>query len=209
MSINKALGAFRLLVSASIVFSIGWQVQDRLIHDLFRPSEYFAFFTIDSGMIAAVAMAVAGVRSLRGMPVTQLLNRVLLSVVSYEIVVSVVYNLLLRGSANDVRDGNYHWPQAPNEILHVWAPIFIFLDFLITTKGVRFKEVFWVLLFPVAWAVFSAIRGVITGWWPYWFIDPTGPDGVPGMLKYIAGILVFLLVAGGLALSLNKLVRRR
>ena len=209
MNIQRAAGAFRLLISAAIIFSIAWQVEDRVVNNVFRPGEYFAYFTIDSGMVAAVALAVAGARALSGKRDTVLLNRVRLSVVSYEIVVAVVYNALLRGMPGDVRDGNYMWPQTPNEILHVWAPILILLDFVITTYGVKFKEIFWVLLFPLAWAAFSIVRGIATGWWPYWFIDPTDKGGVPQMVGYIIGIMVFMLVSASVALGLNKLVRRR
>jgi hypothetical protein len=58
------------------------------------------------------------------------------------------------------------------------------------------------------WLVFSVIRGTITNWWPYWFINPNGDAGVVGMLSYIAAIAVFFLILGFAVLGLKKLNQR-
>jgi hypothetical protein len=139
------------------------------------------------------------------------MNRVRLSVATYAIVVGVVYNALLRGLPGSPADGNYVWPQPPNEILHVWALIFIFLDFAIMTfaNPPRFKQMFWVWVFPLAWVVFTIIRGIATGWWPYWFLDPTDKGGVPQMVEYIFGIMAFMLISAIIVTGVAKLVRRR
>ena len=194
----KAIALVRLAAAAAIFGSIVWQISDRLANNLFRPGEYFAYFTIDSSLIAAVALAVSGVWAWLGRDETKLLHLVRLSVVTSATIVAVVYNALLRGMANLPADGDYVWPVLPNEILHVWGPIVILLDWLLVRGYSRLpiKASFWVLVFPGTWAVFSLIRGFITGWWPYWFIDPTGDGGVGGMLTYIGGIMVFFIVVG-------------
>ena len=194
----KAIALVRLAAAAAIFGSIVWQISDRLANNLFRPGEYFAYFTVDSSLIAAVALAVSGVWAWLGREETRLLHIVRLSVVASATIVAVVYNALLRGSANLPADGDYVWPVLPNEILHVWGPIVILLDWLLVRGYARLpiKASFWVLVFPGAWAAFSIIRGLISGWWPYWFIDPTGDGGVGGMLTYIGGIMVFFIVIG-------------
>jgi hypothetical protein len=202
----KTAGVVRLLTAASLIFAMGWQITDRLAHNVFRPGEYFAYFTIDSSMFAAVALAVAGVWALQGKPETKVLNRVRLSVSTYAIVVGVVYNALLRGLPGSAADAGYVWPQTPNEILHVWALIFIFLDFAIMTfaNPTRFNQIWWVLLFPLTWVVFTIIRGILTGWWPYWFIDPNDPGGLPQMIQYIFGIMAFMLVSAAISVAVMK-----
>jgi hypothetical protein len=194
----KAIAIVRLAAAAAIFGSIVWQISDRLANNLFRPGEYFAYFTIDSSLIAAVALAVSGVWAWLGRDETRLLHLVRLSVVTSATIVAVVYNALLRGMANLPADGDYVWPVLPNEILHVWGPIVILLDWLLVRGYARLpiKASFWVLVFPGAWAVFSVIRGLISGWWPYWFIDPTGDGGVGGMLTYIGGVMVFFILVG-------------
>ena len=62
----------------------------------------------------------------------------------------------------------------PNEIIHTYVPVLIFLEWLLvrTTFTLKLNQAFWVLLYPLTWLTFSITRGVIQGWWPYWFIDP-------------------------------------
>lgn len=207
---NKLFGGLRAITAGLIVWAIAWQITDRLANGLFRTTEYFAYFSIESSMIAAVVMAVTAVTAFRGLPETKLLTIVRLSAATYYAVVSLVYNLLLRGLANDPRDGDYAWPVLPNEIIHVYAPIIVIFDLLLSqnTVRVRLRAAWWVTLYPLAWLGFSVARGMADGWWPYWFIDPTGEGGIAGMLAYIAAITVFLVSVAFIFLLLQRLVAK-
>jgi hypothetical protein len=55
---------------------------------------------------------------------------------------------------------------------------------------------------------YSIIRGLIVNWWPYWFINPNEKAGVVGMLEYIVGIMVFLLVVASALIGLQRLTVR-
>lgn len=199
----------RLVTSFALLASVVWQVSDRLIHNVFRPGEYFAYLTIQSSLIAAVILAVAGVRELQGKADTKVLTLARLSTASYAIIVGVVYNALLRGTVvlPGDPDYGYDWPVAPNEILHVWGPLFIFLDFVltITVTKLKFKQIFWVLLYPLAWLAFTVIRGLITNWWPYNFLNPNLGGGAVGVGIFVVEIMAFLLTSAVISLSLNKL----
>lgn len=206
---RKSLPYLRLATSFALVLSIVWQVSDRIANGLFRPTEYFAYFTIHTSMIAAVVLFVAAVRELRGKADTKALTLARLSVSTYAIVVAVVYNALLRGI--EIKEGEpdygYDWPVLPNEILHVWAPIFILLDFAltVTVTKLKFKQIFWTLLFPLAWLVFTIIRGLNTNWWAYWFLNPNEEGGLTAVITFILGIVVFMLVSATISIALNKL----
>jgi hypothetical protein len=80
------------------------------------------------------------------------------------------------------------------------------LDFTLTTVAnpPKFKQVFWVLLFPLAWVIFTILRGMATGWWPYWFINPTDEGGVTQMVTYIFGICAFLIVSALATLAVTR-----
>lgn len=199
-------GLLRIATSLALFFAITWQISDRLINEVFRPGEYFAYFTIQTSLIAAVTLMVAGIHRLRGRAETLLLSRVRISVVSYAVVVAVVYNALLRGLplAPTDPDYNYDWPTVPNEILHVWVPIVILLDFILTTNLVKLRGIYWVLLFPLAWLLFSILRGLATDWWAYWFLNPNDKGGLTQMIEYIFGICAFLIVAALISLGLNR-----
>jgi hypothetical protein len=45
--LQTTAGVVRLATAASLIFAMGWQITDRLAHNVFRPGEYFAYFTID------------------------------------------------------------------------------------------------------------------------------------------------------------------
>ena len=133
-----------------------------------------------------------------------------LSSVTFTVVVTLVYNLLLRGLPADAADGNYVWPVMPNEILHVWAAIFMLIDWMLSSRRInlRVRSIFWVLVFPLAWLVYSIVRGLMVNWWPYWFINPNEDAGVQGMLIYIVGIMLFLLAVAIGLIGLQRLTVR-
>jgi hypothetical protein len=209
---RKTLPYIRLVTAFALLASVIYQVTDRLLNNVFRPGEYFAYFTIQTSLIAAVVLAVSGVRELQGVADTKALNLARLSVSSYAIVVGVVYNALLRGTPvlEGDPDYGYDWPVLPNEILHVWAPIFIVLDFAIskTATKIKFKQIFWILVFPTVWLSFTIIRGIITDWWAYWFLNPNLEAGVSGVAMFIMIIVIFGLVSASISLGLNRLSNR-
>ncbi|MFM2321499.1 MAG: hypothetical protein RL612_646 [Actinomycetota bacterium] len=206
----KLTGGLRVLISLALLGSIAWQVTDRLAHGLFRPAEYFAYFSIQGTLICAVVLGVTGFRAIQGLSETKLIYLVRLSTTVYVTVISVVYNALLRGLPGDIRDNGYNWPVIPNEIIHVWGPIFMVLDWLLVAgfSSVRLRAAFWVVLYPIAWILFSVVRGNIDGWWAYWFLDPTDKGGVTGMLTYIFGIAALMILLGFLFSMFTKALRK-
>jgi hypothetical protein len=190
LTTRRVVGVARIVLAIGIFAAVATQVGDRIAHDLFRPGEYFAFFTIQTAMMFVVILIAAGIMSLRTDSDTRLLTIFRMIAVPFAIVTALVYNLMLRGIPLTGVDAGYQWPVWPNELLHVAAPILLVLDwvFSIGRFPLRLRALWWVLIFPLAWVGFSIIRGLATGWWPYPFLDPTGPLGWPGVIGYIVGI---------------------
>ena len=213
MLTKGVVGALRTLLGLALVGSVIWQVADRIRVDLFRPTEYFAYFSITSAIFAGVVLLVSGLVLLRGKSESERLNIIRLIAVVSMIIVGVVYHALLGDSALDPRDYGYDWPRVPNAIIHTYAPILIVVDYLISLKGPRpkLRQALWVVIYPLAWLGLSIIRGLSDGWWPYWFINPGSEGGVVGMLTYIAVIAAAFIVLGfivlGLRLGLAKVFR--
>lgn len=64
-----------------------------------------------------------------------------------------------------------------------------------TTRGTWRRPLAW-MVYPLAFLVYSWIRGAITGWYPYDFLNPTLPGGW-GVVLVTAGIvLVAFLIVG-------------
>jgi hypothetical protein len=210
MSSLRTAAIIRFGTAFAMLASIVWQVTSRLLNNVFRPEEYFSYFTIQTSLIAVVTLWVSGWFAWTGRKETRVLNVVRLSTVTFTVVVTLVYNLLLRGLADDPKDGGYVWPVLPNEILHVWAAIFMLIDWMLSSRRInlRIRTIFWVLVFPLAWLIYSVILGLIVNWWPYWFINPNEPAGITGMLTYIVAIMLFLLTVAIALLGLQRITVR-
>lgn len=203
--LGPGIAVLRILMALGLYGSVYWQVSDRLSHNVFRPSEYFTFFTITSCLISATVLLVSAISLLRKQAETELLSIFRLTVAASMVVVAVIYNTMLAGSAPDVRDGNYQWPVLPNLIMHNWMPIVILLEYLLVDSAAKLplRKVFWVLVYPITWLVFTLVRGSIQGWWPYPFLDPQ--YGIPNMLQWIGIISAFFII---LAVGLMPLQRQ-
>lgn len=201
---NLFIGLLRIVMAVTLLYCVYWQVTDRLSHNVFRPAEYFSYFTITSCLLSGVVLLIAGLGVLRGLSETKWLTVARLTVASSMVIVGVIYNLLLANQAPDPRDVGYDWPVVPNLIMHTYMPIVIFLEWLFTNTTFRLKlnQALWVLIYPLSWLAFSLIRGSITGWWPYWFINPA--EGLATVIQWIATISAFFIV---LALALTPAQR--
>jgi hypothetical protein len=207
---NYSLATLRLLIGVGLIGSVIWQVTDRIANDLFRPFEYFAYFSIVTAILAGLFLITTGFGLLLKIEDTKWVEIARLSLAVALIVVGVVYHALLADAANDVRDGDYAWPVLPNEIIHTYAPVLAAIEYLISVKAfrIRLRAFIWVAVFPLTWLVFSIVRGTATNWWPYWFINPNGEAGLGGMLTYIGAITLFFLMLGILVLGLKKILQR-
>jgi len=210
MLYNNLLGSLRLLTGLGLLGSVSWQVTDRILNGIFRPTEYFAYFSIVTALIAGIYLITTGIGLLIALEDTKWVEIARLCLTVALIVVGVVYHALLADVAGDIRDGDYNWPVFPNEFIHTYAPILIVIDYLLSLRAfaIRMRAALWVAVFPLIWLVFSVARGIATDWWPYWFINPNGEGGIVGVLSYVGAITVFFLLLGFLALGAKKLLRR-
>lgn len=202
---RKVIGALRLAAGITIVIALTFQIQDLVVHNALIPGHYFAFFTIESSMMNVVMLLAGGAYALSHARDTVLLSTVQLSTLCYAIVTAAVYNLLLRG----VPTSDYVGIQWPNEILHVWIPIFLLLDWILGPGRARlpFRSLWVVISYPLAWAIFTLVRGPFYGWYPYPFINPA--NGIPSLIGYIVGLTVFIVLIASLAILRSRLASNR
>ena len=94
-----------------------------------------------------------------------------------------------------------------NLALHRLAPVAGLLGWLFVTMTVRGtwgRPLAW-LLYPVAFLIYTWVRGAIVGWYPYGFLDPTQPGGWPEVLQTSAMVLGAFLVVSVLVHVLGNL----
>ncbi len=214
MIYRNLLGIFRAALGIALLGSVAWQVNNRIAANLFRPAEYFTFFSITTSIFAGVVALYGAYVLFRDKPETERLQSLRLITTVSMIIVGVVYHALLGDSAVDPRDIGYEWPVIPNLVIHTWAPIAIVFDYLLSVRGAvpKWRRSLWVIAYPLSWLAFSIVRGLIDGWWPYWFINPNSEIGVTGVIGYVLAISAAFISLGfivsGARISIVKLAQR-
>ncbi|HEU5223820.1 MAG TPA: Pr6Pr family membrane protein [Candidatus Lumbricidophila sp.] len=196
------------LIVAAIIgqFAQSWSmVADRAAFAV----NFFSFFTILSNALSAVVVFVAAGVSLRRRQDSARFTLVRAAVVTYMTTTLVVYNLLLRDISLD-QATTLPWS---NEILHVWAPLLLLVDWVFAPGRARlaWNQLWLMVVFPLAWAVYTMVRGVIVGWYPYPFLDPNVAPGVgyDGVAVYVVAIAAFILLVGAGVIGLTRVGRSR
>jgi hypothetical protein len=201
--LRRLVGVLRVAAGALVLAAITTQIVDLVVNDAFTPREYFSYFTIQSSLINIVVLVVGGVLALRWREDPELYTAVRMSAVTYAVVTAVVYNLLLRGVPTD----DFVGVQWPNEVTHVWIPVVIALDWILSPgrAALGWGRLWLAIGYPLAWLGFTLVRGVLTGWYPYPFLDPDGPDGPTSVIAYIVGITLFILAVACVSIGISRI----
>lgn len=195
-----AAGAFSLAAGLVVFVSIVVQITDRVVNNAFDPAEYFSYFTIQSCLINIVVLTVGGVMAFRRDSDTVLYTMMRMSVVAYAVVTAGVYNALLRNIPYE----GFQGVQWPNEVIHVWIPIYIALDWLLASgrPALGWTGLRVVIIYPLAWLAYTMVRGAITAYYPYPFLEPA--TGWVSVGAYIVGISAFIIGIAALAIAYGR-----
>ena len=168
MNRRIALGVLRLAFAALTVTAIAVQFHQGTERDGFSPVNFFSFFTIQSNLLAIVALTITGLRVLRGQPSENVLLRALATFCMTT--TGIVYVTLLSGLEESLQTPT-PWI---NTTLHYVMPVVVFLDWVFDRPRppLPFTRALLVLVYPIAWVVYSLVRGAAVGWYPYPFHAP-------------------------------------
>lgn len=197
---RRVTAVLRILAALTLAFALIFQIVEKVVNHDMIADQYFSYFTILTTMITAVVLAVGGIMAARR-PVDSVPYTIArLSVLSYAVVTAIVYNLLLRG----IPDEGYVVTPWPGEIMHVWMPAFIVLDWFLSPgrPRLRWTALRIVVIYPLAWAAFTLIRGAITDWVPYPFFEFS--TGFVSIAAYILAIAVFILGVASIGIAWSR-----
>lgn len=95
-------------------------------------------------------------------------------------------------------------------VLHRIAPIAALIDWMATPRrrSPARVRVLWWLVYPLGYLAFTWIRGAVTSWYPYDFLDPT-IGGWPPVLRTTLIVLCVFLLFAALVHSIAGCLRRR
>lgn len=121
------------------------------------------------------------------------------------VITGIVYRWLLAGDAHPAG-----WARVQNLDLHTAVPIAAVVGFLLfgPRGAIAPRTVAGTLVFLLAWAAFTFVRGAVDGWYPYGFIDATA-KGYPAVLLTALGLAAFYLAVGGLLMGVDRGLARR
>ncbi|MFD1714010.1 Pr6Pr family membrane protein [Amnibacterium flavum] len=200
----------RLIRAARIVVGVG--VFGTVIANMFivagHPGgldlgNYLSFFTNLSNLIAGVVFVVSGAFVRDRLPAWW--DGVRGAMALYLGLAGVVFALLLQWlpSAGTITP----WV---NAIVHLGMPILAVLDWLLI-PSIRaapwWRPLAW-LAFPLAYLVYTLIRGPIVDWYPYDFVDPRLWGGYERLVR-TTGVVVLGFLAGAIVLDMLGRVRFR
>jgi hypothetical protein len=175
----RAAGA--LLALTAIVA----QLVDLARRGVLNPVNYFSYFTIQSNLIGAAALLAAASTDFRRRAGAWR-DRLRGAAAVYLTTTFVVFAVLLSGI--DV-DTALPWVDT---VLHKIVPIMVVADWIVDPPTARItigRSLTW-LMYPLIWLVYTVLRGLVTGWYPYPFLDPAN-GGVPRVAGTVAAIVGF------------------
>ena len=180
----------------------------------------FMYFTIQSNLAIALICAVGAVLMLKNRPIGKTWYVIKLVGTVAITLTGVVFCFVLAPVM-----GKAAW-NLQNLLTHVVVPVFSIADFFVAGifGEIRKRCVFFVLLPPLAYAVYAGV-GYVRGWnfgggmrYPYFFLNwgsPAGAVGFSGELPFmgcvwwIIVLMVFLLLIGYLYLSILYALQKR
>lgn len=185
---RTAVVVARLLVAAAVLAALvsnaieAWQ--DGLL------AQNLSFFTNQSNF-AFVLLAVAGAALVHRRPAW--FDDARGAVAFYLVMTGIIYALLV-APLEELTRWDIGWTGI---VLHRLAPVAALLDWLLTprTGRPRARRILWWLLYPVVFLVFTWVRGGITGWYPYEFLDPTASSWTQVLLTTAVVLVAFVSMA--------------
>ena len=166
--------------------SIGFSAMNTVIN-------FLSFFTILSNLLVAISCTAPLLipSSASGAFFSKI--QVQSAIAVYIFIVGLVYNLVLRNLWAPTG-----WQLVADNMLHVVVPAIYLLYWIIFTpkKILHWKNILPWLLFPAVYLVYSLIRGAVTGWYPYPFINAAelgyGRVAINSLLVLVAIVIVSL-----------------
>ncbi|MDQ3229588.1 MAG: Pr6Pr family membrane protein [Pseudomonadota bacterium] len=189
------LSAMRIGLAALALIAMGQQL---FLHVAASYSvlNFFSYFTNLSNLFASfVLLATVALASRSSAPdVMRYVSAVNMAVVG------IVFAVLLR----DADLGQLRpWI---NFVLHYVMPVAIVVDWMLQppVRKLNATHLAITLVFPATYLVYTLLRGMTTGWYPYPFLNPATAGGYTGVAMYSLGIFVAFLVVGFALLAVGN-----
>lgn len=198
MTIRKIVGFARLGLALACVISLVARFFWGLGSATFTASNFFAYLTIQSNIVFALALIASGVSTLRGRPESARHTTLRAAVLTCTLTSGIVFAFLVQQAGERGFRIDVPWS---DQFLHFWIPALALADWILSPGRGRaaWRAVFFAIGFAIVWGIATLIRGAIVGWYPYFFLDPNQVSGIPEFVLLTAiALSVFAVVGCGL-----------
>jgi hypothetical protein len=184
------LNVARLAFASTAIAAMAYQFA-RSVETEFLKANFFSFFTIQSNLIAVAALfALVLVPPAQRTPLFDVARN---AAVLYIAITGVVFALLLSGLQEDLQT-SASWVDF---VVHKLMPVALVADWLVDRPRHRLPR--WTVLawlaYPLAWLVYTLVRGASADWYPYPFVD-VSELGYGGVLARAVVLAVGIAAAG-------------
>ncbi|WP_200331528.1 Pr6Pr family membrane protein [Leucobacter sp. L43] len=196
-----------VLIAAAVIGQLVFSLSFEPDEPLFFFTNFFSFFTILSNVLAVIVLTASAVVISLGKRPPLWFWAVFTAMSTYMVTTGIVYNALLRGVSLD-QESTLGWS---NEVLHLIGPLFVaaLWWFAPARAGLSWRHLRLAAVFPLAWGVYTVLRGVVVGWYPYPFMNPAQPGGYGAVLGYMAAIAAVIIGVDALLVGLSRRTRER
>jgi hypothetical protein len=191
-----------LLAWLAVILQLALMIRNRTTSTAEALARFFTYFTILTNILAALCFTlILGKPSSSGgkffaRPRTQT------AIAIYILMVGIVYNTILRSLWHP-----QGYQRIADELLHVVNPAFFLLYWLFFVRksaaAIPWTSLALWLLYPLGYLILILLRGALSGWYPYPFMDVV-QLGFGTVLIHSAGMLAAFLLLSVLFLGLAK-----
>lgn len=166
---------------------------------------FFSFFTITTNSVVFICSAMLLFGGKSAMNAFFRKCTTITAITVYILIVGIVFNLLLR-SIVDLQ--GHH--RIVSEIFHVVVPIlfFFFWLFFVSPEKISFKTIWFWLLYPIIYMIYTLFHGFISSFYPYPFIDVTKLGLQTALINGIFVLIAFV-VLSVILISISKIRTKR
>lgn len=185
----------RILFAALTIAALATIVADGLSDETFSLVNYFSYFTVLSNVLTALVLGLGGLID----PQSRGWELFRGAVTLYMVITGIIFAALLANFDVGIAG---EWT---NDVVHRIMPIVILIDWIVVPARRRITEaqsLVW-LVFPLAYGIYSLVRGPIVDWYPYPFLDPRSQ----GYVALIIGLVVLTIGFVLMALAVNAVGR--
>lgn len=184
---------FRIILASIVLTGLGFSFRSTLMNGD-SIVNFFSYFTTIGTIFASVVLIYSAIKLARGGHFRQRDDLLRAMALINMLLIGGVYFLLLR---NTPLGNNAPWVNIAH---HYVLPLALLADWIIQppAQKIALRSLWFAFIIPIAYLIYSFVRGHLTGFYPYGFLNPAEQGGYGGVAIYCGAMLVvfFLLSLG-------------